>query len=78
MRSPSIIILERDTALGEDAGLSLGLDHNTEVQHQPCLLGVTMMGGKQHGYITSAFSRSHGGEKSTKERVDVAEMSKKV
>ena len=73
-----MIVLGRDTTLGEDAGMSLGLDHDPEVRHQPCLLGVPMMGGKQHGYITSAFSRSHGGEKSTYERVDVVKMSKKV
>ena len=44
VRSPSIIVLGRDTALGEDAGLSLGLDHDPKVRHQPCLLGVPMMG----------------------------------
>ena len=56
--SPSIIVLGPDTALGVDVGLSLSLDHDPEVRHQPCLLGVPMMGRKQHGYITSAFSRS--------------------
>ena len=65
VRSPSIIVLGHDTALGEDARLSLGLDHDPDVRHQPCLLGVPMMGGKQHGHITSAFSGSSGGEKST-------------
>ena len=65
VRSPSITVLRRDTTLVEDAGLSLSLDHDPEVRHQQCLLGVPMMGGKQHGYITSAFTKSHGGEKST-------------
>ena len=49
VRSPSIIVLGRDTALGEDAGLSLSLDHDTKVQHQPCLLEVTMMGENNMG-----------------------------
>ena len=31
------------------------------------VLGVPMMGGKQHGYITFAFSRYHRGEKSTRQ-----------
>ena len=65
VRSPSITVLGHDTALGEDVALSLGLDHDREVRHQLRLLRVPMMGGKQHGYITSAFLRSHGGEKST-------------
>ena len=58
------MVLGRDTTLGEDVALSLGLDHD-EVRHQPRLLGVPMMRGKQHGYIASAFSRSHGEKKST-------------
>ena len=78
VRSPSSVVLGCDTTLREDAGLSLGLDHDREIRHQPCMLGFPMMGGKQHGYITSAFSRSHGGEKSTEKRVDVVEMSEKV
>ena len=44
VRSPSIIVLRCDTTLGEDAGLSLGLDHDPKVQHQSCLLVVPIMG----------------------------------